>query len=325
MTTLVTGSAGHLGEALMRTLRVAGRPVVGLDRVASPFTDVVGSITDPAVVARCVEGASAVVHTATLHKPHIVSHTRQEFVDVNITGTLTLLEAAARAGVRAFLYTSTTSTFGAALEHAPDAPAAWIDEAVVPIPKNIYGVTKVAAEDLCVLAHRNQGLPCLVLRTSRFFPEPDDDPAARDAYPDANLKLNELLYRRVDIEDVVDAHLCALDRAATIGFARYIITATTPLRREDIDELRRDAPAVLRRRVPGWDEVYAKLGYRMPQAITRVYDNSRARAELGWRPRHDFASAIARIAAGGELRSELAKTIGIKGYHPDVVYPLGGC
>jgi UDP-glucose 4-epimerase len=325
MTVLVTGSAGHLGEALVRTLRVAGRPVIGLDRVASPFTDVVGSITDPAVVARCVDGASAVVHAATLHKPHIVSHTRQEFVDVNITGTLTLLDAATRAGVRAFIYTSTTSTFGAALEPAPGAPAAWIDETVVPIPKNIYGVTKVAAEDLCTLAYKNQRLPVLVLRTSRFFPEPDDDPAARDAFPDANLKLNELVYRRVDIEDVVDAHVCAIDRAEAIGFARYIISAATPLHRDDVDELRRDAPAVLRRRVPGWDEVYARLGYRMPQAITRVYDSSRACEELGWRPRHDFATAVARIASGGELRSALAKTIGIKGYHPDVTYPLGGC
>jgi nucleoside-diphosphate-sugar epimerase len=82
---------------------------------------------------------------------------------------------------------------------------------------------------------------------------------------------------------------------------------------------------VLRRRVPGCDEIYGKLGYRMPQAITRVYDNSRARAELGWRPRDDFASALARLAQGGDLRSPMAKAIGIKGYHPDVTYPLGAC
>ncbi|HEX4417233.1 MAG TPA: NAD(P)-dependent oxidoreductase [Kofleriaceae bacterium] len=174
---LVTGSTGHLGEALVRTLRAAGRTVRGVDRLAAPSTDVVGSIADPAVVARCMAGVTAVLHTATLHKPHVATHTRQDFLDTNLTGTLQLLEAAVRAGVRGFIYTSTTSTFGDALSPPPGAPAAWITEDVAPVAKNIYGVTKVAAEDLCALAARNQGLRCLVLRTSRFFPEADDSPA----------------------------------------------------------------------------------------------------------------------------------------------------
>ncbi len=327
-TILVTGSAGHLGEALVRTLRAAGRGVRGLDRVASPCTDAVASITDPAAVERCMDGAWAVIHTATLHKPHVATHSRQEFVDTNITGTLVLLEAAVRAGVRVFLYTSTTSTFGDALVPPEGAPAAWITEDVVPVPKNIYGVTKVAAEDLCALAHRNQGLPCLVLRTSRFFPEPDDNPAARAAYADANLKVNEYLNRRVDIEDVVAAHLCALERAPALGFGRYIISATTPLLPEDTAELRRDAPAVVSRRAPGWEAAYARLGWRMAPSIERVYDNARARADLGWRPRHDFAAVVARAAESGDIRSPLARAIGAKGYHGDAhaggLYPVGG-
>ena len=153
---LVTGSAGHLGEALMMTLRAAGHPVLGLDRVASPYTDVVGSITDRAVVARCMAGAGAVLHTATLHKPHVATHSRQAFVDTNLTGTLNLLEAAVAAGASAFVFTSTTSAFGDALSPPDGAPAAWITEDIAPVPKNIYGVTKVAAEDLCQLAHRNR-------------------------------------------------------------------------------------------------------------------------------------------------------------------------
>ena len=319
---LVTGSAGHLGEALVRTLRAAGRPVRGVDRVASPYTDVVASITDRGAIERCMDGVEAVIHAATLHKPHVATHSRQAFVDTNITGTLNLLEAAVRAGVRAFLYTSTTSTFGDALVPPPGAPAAWITEDVVPVPKNIYGVTKVAAEDLCALAHRNQGLPCLVLRTSRFFPEADDDPAACAAYAGANLKTNELLNRRVDIEDVVDAHLCALERAPALGFGRYIISATTPLRPEDAAELRRDAPAAVSRRVPGWQAVYARLGWRMAPSLDRVYDNARARAELGWQPRHDFAAVVARAGETGDIRSPLARAIGVKGYHGDA--PAGG-
>lgn len=325
---LVTGSAGHLGEALVRTLRAAGREVRGIDLLASPCTDVVASITDAAAVARCMEGVSDVIHTATLHKPHVATHSRQAFVDTNITGTLNLLEAAVRARVRSFLFTSTTSAFGDALVPPEGAPAAWITEDVVPVPKNIYGVTKVAAEDLCALAHRNQGLVCLVLRTSRFFPEGDDDPTAREAYADANLKTNELLNRRADIEDIVDAHLCALERAPALGFGRYIISATTPLRPEDTALLRRDAPAAVSRRVPGWEAAYARLGWRMAPSLDRVYDNARARADLGWRPRHDFAAVLARAGASGDIRSPLAREIGAKGYHggahADGIYPVQG-
>lgn len=311
---LVTGSAGHLGEALVRTLRAAGRAVRGFDRLPSPYTDVVGSIADAAAVEGAVEDIDRILHAATLHKPHVATHTRQAFIDTNVTGTLTLLEAAARARIAAFVFTSTTSAFGDALEPPPGAPSAWIDEEVRPIPKNIYGATKVAAEDLCQLAHRNQGLACLVLRTARFFPEADDDPAARAAFTDANLKTNEYLYRRLDLEDCVEAHLLALERAPRIGFARLIVTATTPFTRDDVEDLRRDAPAVVDRRAPGWRDAYAALGWRMAPSIGRVYDNARARELLGWRPRHDFTSVVAR-AARGETESGLARTIGVKGYH----------
>ena len=318
----MTGSSGHLGEALVRVLRGEGEDVVGLDALASETTDMVGSIDDRACVRRCVQGADAVLHAATLHKPHVGSHSWSEFVETNVTGTMTLLEEAVAAGVGRFVFTSTTSAFGRALTPAPGEPAAWITEDVRPVPRNIYGVTKVAAEDLCALAHRNQGLACLVLRTSRFFPESDDDPAKRAAHTDANLKVNEFLHRRLDVEDAVGAHLCGIDRAPALGFGRYIISATTPLQPDDAALLRRDAPAAVSRRVPGWEAVYAQLGWRMTASIDRVYDSSRARAELGWQPRHDFASVLARARDTGDYRSPLAREIGVKGYHPDGIYPF---
>ena len=110
-------------------------------------------------------------------------------------------------------------------------------------------------------------MPCLVLRTSRFFPEPDDRRETREAYADLNAKANEFLYRRVDVEDVVSAHLLAMDRAATLGFSRYIISATTPFTPADLRELRSDAPAVVGRRVPRYRDVYAARGWSMFPAI----------------------------------------------------------
>ena len=128
MRILVTGSFGHLGEALVRTLRHLNHEVIGVDLVESPFTTRVESITD-------------------------------------------------RGFVRS-----------------------------------------------CQLFHRNHRLSCIILRTSRFFPEPDDNKAAREAFPDENLKVNEYLFRRVDLEDVVSAYLAAAERALEIGFGRYIIS-----------------------------------------------------------------------------------------------------
>jgi len=315
MRILVTGSAGHLGEALVRTLEETDHEVVGLDLLPSPHTTVVGSVADRDLVRRCLEGAHAVLHAATLHKPHVGTHSRAEFVEANVVGTLHLLEEAVAAGVGAFVFTSTTSAFGRALTPPPGAPAAWITEEVVPVPRNVYGVTKVAAEDLCELVHRDHGLPVLVLRTSRFFPEGDDRDGVRTAFEDANVKVNELLYRRVDLEDVVSAHLRALDRAPALGFGRYVVTATTPFAPEDLPELRSDAPAVVARRFPAYEAVYARRGWRMFGSIERVYVNARARADLGWRPRWDFDAALERVAAGGDPRSALARAVGAKGYH----------
>jgi UDP-glucose 4-epimerase len=324
MRVLVTGSSGHLGEALVRVLGAEGIDVAGLDVLESPHTSAVGSIADRAFVRRSMAGVDAVIHAATLHKPHVGSHTRQDFVDTNITGTLNLLEEAVAAEVKSFVFTSTTSAFGRALSPGPGEPAAWIDEAVAPVPRNIYGATKTAAEDLCELVHRDHGLPCVILRTSRFFPEGDDRDEIRNGYPDANVKVNELLYRRGDIADMASAHRLALERAGEIGFGRYIVSATTPFTRDNLAELRADAPAVVRRLFPDYEEIYAERGWSMFPSIDRVYDNTRAREELGWSPRYDFRHALDLLAAGEEPRSELALTVGMKGYHdvPTGVYTV---
>lgn len=321
---LVTGSSGHLGEALAWTLSAAGHEVVGLDVLAGPFTTVVGSVGEVAVVRRAMAGVEHVLHAATLHKPHVGSHARQDFLDVNVSGTLTVLEAAAQVGVRSVVFTSSTSTFGHAMTPAPGEPAAWIDEDVVPRVKNIYGATKIAAEDLCELAARDLGLPVVVLKTSRFFPEGDDRDDVRASFVDANLKVNEFLYRRADLADIVQAHLLALAKAPDLGFARYVVSAPTPFTRDDLPELAVDAPAVVRRLYPQLMDRFDAAGWTMFPALDRVYDSSKAQAELGWEPLHDFATVADRALSTGEWRGELAQRVGVKGYHqqPTGIYTV---
>jgi UDP-glucose 4-epimerase len=256
-----------------------------------------------------------VVHAATLHKPHVATHTRQEFIDTNVTGTLNLLEAAAAARVASFVFTSTTSAFGTALSPASDAPAVWVTEDVAPVAKNIYGATKVMAESLCELFARTHDLPIVILRTSRFFPEADDDADMRAQYDTANAQANELLHRRADIEDIVSAHLLAIDQAPRLRFARYIISATSPFTRDHLAALRRDAANVVRELFPACEALYAARGWTLFPSIDRVYVNERARRQLGWQPRHDFAHVIACLTEGVDFRSRLAREIGAKGYH----------
>jgi nucleoside-diphosphate-sugar epimerase len=208
--------------------------------------------------------------------------------------------------------------FGDALRPPAGTPAAWVTEDVRPIPKNIYGVTKTAAEDLCLLFHRRHGLNCIILRTSRFFPEEDDDKLKRDNYDEKNAKANEYLFRRVELEDVVSAHIAAAERAPKLGFGRYIISATTPFQKEDLLELNNDALAVVRRRVPEYLDIYERLGWVMFDKIDRVYVNDAAREDLGWRPKYDFAHILACLKTGDYPNSLISQQVGSKGYHDKV-------
>lgn len=328
---LVTGSSGHLGEAVVRLLLDEGVNVLGLDVVPSTIatttttttttpTNMVGSIVDPNVChAAMREGITHVIHTASLHKPHVATHSRQDFVDVNITGTLNLLEAAVQAKtVQAFIFTSTTSAFGDALQpnDADDAAAAvWIDEDVRPLPKNIYGVTKLAAEDLCQLYHRLYKLPCIVLKVSRFFAEEDDNPEVRRAFTADNLKVNELLHRRADIYDMATAHRTAMDRAPALGFDKFIITATSPFQPCDREALYTNPQPIIQSYFPNVDQVYDQVQFQLPRSIDRIYRNDYARKKLGWEPKYSFALALECLKQGKPVGSELARQVGIKGYH----------
>ncbi|TPX17787.1 uncharacterized protein E0L32_002888 [Thyridium curvatum] len=321
---LVTGSSGHLGFALMHALPSLGFCPVGIDIKPCETTNYVGSIADRGLISRIfAENPSLrhVLHAATLHKPHVGSHTKAEFVETNISGTLALLEeASGRSGddkIESFVFISTTSTFGAALSPRPGEPAAWIDEAVVPQPKNVYGVTKVAAEDMCYLVHRQTGMPVLVLRTSRFFPEQDDDEDRRAAMGDANLKVCELAYRRVDIADVVTACECAMRKASEIRWGKYIISGPTPFANteESLRRLDSDAGSVMREAVPACEKVFADRNWKFLSRIDRVYDSSKAIRELDWKPKYTFQEVVELLQQGKEWRSDLSVKVGKRGYH----------
>ncbi len=300
MRILLTGSSGWLGRFLAPRLRAVGHDVVGLDVAPGADTAIVGSVADRAVVDGAFEhGIEAVIHAGGLHKPDIARYPAQAFVDVNVTGTLNLLEAAKAARLDRFVFTSTTSLMisQAVRDEAGDA-AIWLDETSGPLaPRNIYGVTKLAAEGLCRL-YAADGLACVVLRTGRFFPEDDD---THHTPSGENLKANELLNRRLTVEDAADAHIAALDRAPEIGFDLFVVSSATPFVRSDAAALKRDAAAVIARYFPDAAELYARHGWTLPTSIGRVYDAGHAERRLGFRCRTGFAEVLAALRAGRTL------------------------
>jgi len=277
---LVTGSSGRIGGAIAARLSLRHQ-VTGFDQRPGPLTTAIGDVRDTVALAGMVAGLDAVVHTASLHVPDLAARSEPEFREVNVDATRRLLQACGEAGVRRFVYTSTTSLYGDAL--VPDAGGAvWVTEELAPRPRDVYDETKLAAEAACAQAAR-QGMRCVSLRMARCFPE---EPLLLAIYR---------LYRGVDADDVAQAHELSL-AADAAGFEVYNISAPQPFARADCPRLLTAADAVILERFPWAQAEFARRGWLLPRSIDRVYVVDRAITGLGYRPVHDFASLFRRPA-----------------------------
>ncbi|NIP18446.1 MAG: NAD-dependent epimerase/dehydratase family protein [Xanthomonadales bacterium] len=276
MKILVTGSSGRIGRAIWVRL-APGHEVVGLDRSVSSTVQFVGDIADPKLLKDALQGVDAVVHTAALHAPHVGLAPDAEFGRINVAATRQLAGMAADAGIRHFVFTSTTALYGNAA--TPDNLAGWVDEDLEPRPRTIYHATKVQAEDLLADMANQTGMAVTAIRMSRCFPEPAPTMAAYR------------LHRGVDARDVADAHALALDRPQP-GFRKFVISGATPFREEDTKALFDDAPSLIGERTPGLAEAFKQRGWPLPASIDRIYSPAKAMRELGWKPRFGFAEVL---------------------------------
>jgi nucleoside-diphosphate-sugar epimerase len=274
---LLTGSSGSIGSAIAERL-VKEYEVIGLDLRPGKFTHFTGDIADTCLVQKLVRQVEGVVHVASLHAPHVATHSRTGFIETNIHGTEVLLSAASRQGVTRFVYTSTTSVYGDAM--VPVDRAVWVTEKLAVRPRDIYDETKLAAEALCQeWAAQNQST-CVVLRMSRCFPEPE------------RLMAVYRLYRGVDRRDVAEAHALAL-RWNQQPFAIFNISSQSPFKEEDAKQLHTDAASVIGLRCPRFADEFGRRGWTLPHQIDRVYVIDHARDRLGYRPRYGFAELLA--------------------------------
>jgi nucleoside-diphosphate-sugar epimerase len=282
-------------------LRAAGHDVVGLDIAPGADTQVIGSVADRGLVDAVVaDGIEAILHTGALHKPDIARYPRQAFIDTNVTGTLNLLEAAARAGHDRFVFTSTTSLMvPQTVREGRCDQAFWMDEDFYHgPPRNIYGITKAAAEQSCRLVAYEHGMDIAILRTGRFFPEDDDTHTQPSG---ENLKANEFLNRRLSATDAARAHVVALDRIKGLGCETFVLAAPPPFARQDTAQLALDARTLITRRFPDAAALYAARGWQLPARIDRVYDPAKAERLLGFRCETDFAAVLSALRDGKSL------------------------
>ncbi len=276
MKVLITGSAGRVGRAIYIKL-MKSHQVLGLDTTPCSTVDIVADIRDKAQVTKALVDVDVIVHVAALHAPHVGLVSEQTFFDINLHATEYLMEQGAKAGIKHFVFTSTTALYGYASQ--AQSEASWLDETVTPRPKTIYHRTKLAAENRLQELSESLNIPVTVLRMSRCFPEP------------VNLMAVYRLTRGVDARDVASAHACAIDKRLA-GFRRFIISGATPFSTQDTKLLFDDAAQGIKTYAPELYKVCEAKGWPLPSSLDRIYDSGLAKEELGWIPVHGFDSVI---------------------------------
>jgi UDP-glucose 4-epimerase len=271
---LLTGSSGRVGRAIFGAL-AADHEVLGID--LSPFstTRYVADFTDPDALHAALEEVDAIIHTAGLHAPHVSLIAEDRFRRINVAGTKMLVAAAKEAGIKRFVYTSTTALYGDAVL---PGDCTWIDESTTPRPRTIYHRTKLDAED-ALQSEASPDFAVRVIRMSRCFPE---QPEVMALYR---------LHRGIDVRDVADAHAAALSNGGA-NFQRYIASGCTPFHREDREALSRSPRDVLRHRCPELLRELERRNWPLPSSIDRVYDPAAALSALHWKTTRGYGEVF---------------------------------
>ncbi|MBS7563730.1 NAD(P)-dependent oxidoreductase [Mucilaginibacter sp. Bleaf8] len=274
MKVLVTGSAGKLGKAVVAKLRSTNNVVVGVDLLPGATTDLILDIKDKDEVKKACMGIDAIIHTAAIHGKHSdLNYPREAFIDTNIYGTLNLLNASVQQGVKKFLYISTTSIYGTAMVD-PDQ-AVWVNEDLAAQPRDIYDITKQAAEQLCKDFFYKEGLQTSVYRVGRFLPEA------------ANLQANHRLYRGLDERDGAEALYLALQHHFQ-DFEIMNIASSSTFSKSDLKTLKDNPAAVILKLYPEAGAIYQANNWSFPESIDRVYVIEKAKKLLGYSPKFTF-------------------------------------
>ncbi len=296
MRVLVTGAGGTLGRALAPALAAGGHEPVLLDRepFESPYPVVSLDVRRLEDMRTAMRGVELVVHGAAIHGIHLRDHAPDEFVELNLTGTFNVWEAAAEAGVRGFVYSSTMGVYGDSRRPPDDDAVVALHEDQPLLPSDIYALTKVAGEEMCRYYGRRHGIPSIALRFGMFVPESFFRYGVR------------LLYGGVDTADVVGSVMAAVAalEAGRVQWDAFNVESPVPFTEDDGPELRRDPLRTIERYWPGSAALLRERGVDALQPITEYYPMRRIEERLGFRAECDFGRWLEELRSRPDERIE---------------------
>ncbi len=292
MKVLITGAGGSLGRVLAPALAEKGHEPVLFDYrpLETPYSFLLGDVTDKDDLLEAMQGADAVVHGAALHGIHLAKYATDDFWKINVTGTHHIYEAARTHGVKKILLCSTMGVYGESIVSQVDGVAV-VTEALPLKPTDIYGLSKKLCEELAEFYSRRHGVQTIAYRLGMFVPE------------DFMRYGFRLLKGGVDDRDVAQAFLLGLENKS-IRFDAFNIMAEVPFAPEAFARLKRDPKGVLEERHPGVMELVAARGLDLDEMLEMwgftYWSIEKAKRELRYQPEHNFSEFYAALKKGNE-------------------------
>ncbi len=313
---LVTGGAGFIGSHVVETLLESGKRVKILDNfftgkrenleaIRSGVELIEGDVRDSAICQEVIEGVEAVIHLAALHEVVRSVECPMETHEVNVTGTLNLLLAAHGAGVKKFVFASSSAVYG----ENPVIPRV---ESMLPSPSSSpYAVSKQAGEHYCQLFSTLYGLETVCLRFFNVYGPRQD---AASAYAAVIPKFISLLLAETaptiygdgeqsrDFTFIADCVSTVLAACEAPGLAGMVFNVGTG-QRTTVNQL-----CALVQQVSHTD--YSP-NYEPPQPGDLPHDQAdieKAKRFLSYRPQYDLLRGLQETIRHTRLSQVLAKS-----------------
>lgn len=312
---LITGVAGFIGSNLLETLLRLDQDVVGLDNLAtgkqanldevcdlvgaerwSRFRFFRGDITSPEICREAVAGVGVILHQAALGSVPRSVEEPLESNAANVTGTLTLLESARRAGVRRFVYASSSAVYG-------DSPELPKREEALGRPLSPYAVTKLTNELYARVFGQLHGLEVIGLRYFNVFgPRQDPEGAYAAVIPRwiaAMVRGDEV---RINGTGETSRDFCFVDNVVQVNLRAALVEDPAALgqayniadgQRTTLNELFALICERLRLRHPHLEDLQPVHGpFRAGDVLHSLADIGKARGLLGYAPTHSIAQGL---------------------------------
>ena len=304
MRVLVTGGSGFIGSHVVDKLRLRGHQPVIYDLRPSPWHEpgsvetVLGSITDREALERALLGCDAVAHLAAVADVNDVHAEPEDAERVNARGTVTVLEAARRSGVKRIIYASTIWVYS-------DCAGDDVDEdTLLPPPSHLYTSTKLAGELYCKAYQELYGIDYTILRFGIPYGPRAREAAVIPAFVNKALKGEPLTLagdgsqsrRFVYVEDLAEGVALGLNELAANRVYNLAGDETVTIKQiaETVKDLMGDVEIVYTPARPG------DFG-------GKIVSSERAQRELDWTAATPFHEGVRRYVAWRHERAAAAE------------------